>query len=72
MGIQVSIMLPYDPRGEKGPKLPLPDVVKVHEPKEEESVVPIHGASQAIPVPVALPPQQIPPPTQSPIPSTTQ
>jgi len=33
MGIRVSIMLPWDPSGVKGPKDPLPDVVKVLEPK---------------------------------------
>jgi len=33
MGIQVKIMLPWDPSGQKGPRDPLPDVVKVLEPK---------------------------------------
>jgi len=33
MGIQVKIMLPWDPSGIKGPRDPLPDVVKVLEPK---------------------------------------
>lgn len=35
MGIKVSIMLPWDPTGVKGPKDPLPDVVRVLEPKPE-------------------------------------
>lgn len=36
LGIRVSIMLPYDPEGKMGPKIQIPDVVKVIEPKEEE------------------------------------
>jgi small subunit ribosomal protein S3e len=35
LGIQVAIMLPSDPQGKRGPKHPLPDVVKVHKPKED-------------------------------------
>jgi len=35
MGIQVKIMLPWDPAGLKGPRDPLPDVVKVLEPKSD-------------------------------------
>jgi len=38
LGIKVSIMKEWDPTGRNGPKMPLPDVVKVHEPKEEEFV----------------------------------
>ncbi len=30
---QVKIMKDYDPTGRRGPKMPLPDVVKVIEPK---------------------------------------
>jgi small subunit ribosomal protein S3e len=29
-------MLDHDPEGKNGPKMPLPDVVKIHEPKDEE------------------------------------
>jgi ribosomal protein uS3 len=36
LGIKVKIMKDWDPTGRQGPKEPLPDVVKVHEPKEEE------------------------------------
>jgi len=36
IGIKVSIMLPWDPTGKKGPKKPLPDVVKVLNPKKED------------------------------------
>jgi ribosomal protein uS3 len=36
LGIKVKIMKEWDPTGRNGPRTPLPDVVKVHEPKEEE------------------------------------
>ncbi|KIZ00268.1 40S ribosomal protein S3-1 [Monoraphidium neglectum] len=36
LGIKVRIMKDWDPTGRQGPKMPMPDVVKVHEPKEEE------------------------------------
>jgi len=35
MGVQVKIMLPWDPSGSKGPRDPLPDVVKGLEPKTD-------------------------------------
>ena len=34
--MQVRIMKDWDPTGKQGPKIPLPDVVTVHTPKEEE------------------------------------
>jgi small subunit ribosomal protein S3e len=37
IGIKVSIMLPHDPKGINGPKIPLDDVVTILEPKEEPS-----------------------------------
>lgn len=36
MVLQVRIMKDWDPTGKQGPKTPLPDVVTVHTPKEEE------------------------------------
>jgi ribosomal protein uS3 len=36
LGIKVKIMKEFDPTGRRGPKVPLPDVVKVIEPKEDE------------------------------------
>jgi len=36
IGIKVQIMLPWDPTGVNGPKMPQPDVVKIREPKEDE------------------------------------
>lgn len=38
-------MLPWDPTGKTGPKTPQPDVVKVHEPKEEDAS---YGTSHSI------------------------
>eukprot|EP00882_Tetradesmus_deserticola_P000123 GHRQ01000137.1.p1 GENE.GHRQ01000137.1~~GHRQ01000137.1.p1 ORF type:complete len:273 (+),score=77.91 GHRQ01000137.1:116-820(+) len=37
LGIKVKIMKDWDPTGRQGPKMPMPDVIKVHEPKEEET-----------------------------------
>ena len=39
VGIRVKIMLDWDPSGKTGPKKPLPDMVTIHEPKED--VIPI-------------------------------
>jgi small subunit ribosomal protein S3e len=39
LGIKVRIMLAHDPEGKMGPKKTLPDLVIVHEPKEEAPVV---------------------------------
>jgi small subunit ribosomal protein S3e len=36
LGIKVKIMLDWDPKGKQGPMTPLPDVVTIHSPKEEE------------------------------------
>merc|ERR1711865_1208532 len=38
LGIKVKIMLDWDPTGKNGPKLPMPDAVKVHTPKEDEEL----------------------------------
>jgi len=38
IGIRVQIMLPWDPTGRNGPKIPQPDVVKIREPKDDEIV----------------------------------
>jgi len=35
IGIKVNIMLPFDPTGKHGSKVPQPDVVTVLEPKDE-------------------------------------
>ncbi|KAI5397612.1 40S ribosomal protein S3-3 [Lathyrus oleraceus] len=39
LGIKVKIMLDWDPKGKQGPKTPLPDIVTIHTPKEEEEYV---------------------------------
>jgi len=36
IGVKVQIMLPWDPTGRLGPKIPQPDVVKVREPKDDD------------------------------------
>ncbi|KAG2289127.1 hypothetical protein Bca4012_029865 [Brassica carinata] len=36
LGIKVKVMLYWDPKGVLGPKTPLPDVVIIHAPKEED------------------------------------
>ncbi|KAL3622871.1 40S ribosomal protein S3-3 [Castilleja foliolosa] len=38
LGIKVKIMLDWDPKGKQGPTTPLPDLVTIHPPKEEEFV----------------------------------
>ena len=40
LGIKVKIMLDWDPKGKQGPMTPLPDVVIIHSPKEEEEFAP--------------------------------
>jgi small subunit ribosomal protein S3e len=38
LGIKVKIMLAWDPTGKNGPKTPIPDVVTIHTPKDEEEL----------------------------------
>ena len=38
LGVKVQIMLPNDPRGINGPKIPLSDVVTILEPKESDAL----------------------------------
>merc|ERR1711931_150397 len=35
LGIKVKIMLPWDPTGKNGPRMPLPDHINIVEPKDE-------------------------------------
>merc|ERR1712037_420079 len=49
IGIKVSIMLPHDEKGVQGPSIPLDDVVKIIEPKEE-----------TIPIPAVAEPSYVP------------
>jgi small subunit ribosomal protein S3e len=46
IGIRVSIMLPHDPKGQMGPKIPLDDVVTILEPKEEVDPAVLLAAQQ--------------------------
>jgi len=45
LGINLAIMLPYDPEGREGCDRLQPDVVTIHEPKEEQAL-PVPGAKQ--------------------------
>jgi len=46
IGIKVKIMLPSDPTGETGPKMPLPDVIHVYDPKEDPVSTLTHTTGQ--------------------------
>lgn len=57
LGIKVKIMLDWDPKGKQGPKTPLPDIVTIHTPKEEEEYVrpaAVVANDIEVPVPVAV------------------
>lgn len=44
-------MLDWDPKGKQGPTTPLPDLVTIHPPKEEEEYIPsVQTTSVEIPV----------------------
>lgn len=66
LGIKVKIMLPHDPQGKNGPKIPLPDVITILEPKEDtipaeptserkdlpaHTAAPVHSEAPAAPAP---------------------
>jgi ribosomal protein S3 len=36
LGVQVKIMKGWDATGKEGPKKPMPDVVTIHQPKDED------------------------------------
>ena len=46
-------MLDWDPKGINGPKTPLPDVVIIHAPKEED----VNSAPAQVSAPAALAPE---------------
>jgi ribosomal protein uS3 len=50
LGVKVAIMLEWDPTGQRGPKNPQPDVVKVREPKEEEVPAVPYGGNKEVEV----------------------
>jgi small subunit ribosomal protein S3e len=39
LGIKVKVMLDWDPKGKQGPTMPLPDLVTIHPPKEEDELL---------------------------------
>merc|ERR1712066_770843 len=43
LGVKVTIMLAHDPEGKMGTKMPMPDAVIIHEPKED--VIPMNYAA---------------------------
>lgn len=64
IGIKVKIMLPQDPKGQIGPKIPLDDVVTILEPKEELSPAAMLAAQQQQQAAAVY--QQPPPPSAGP------
>ncbi|KAL9442110.1 hypothetical protein AB3S75_020592 [Citrus x aurantiifolia] len=50
IGIKVKIKLAWDAKGKQGPVTPLPDLVTIHTPKEEENVPPIMPTSLELPI----------------------
>ncbi|KAH9653174.1 KH type-2 domain-containing protein [Citrus sinensis] len=50
LGIKVKIMLAWDAKGKQRPVTPLPDLVTIHTPKEEENVPPIMSTSLELPI----------------------
>jgi len=55
LGIKVKIMLEWDPKGKQGPPTPLPDLVTIHPPKEEEILAQPPVLTTDIEVPVQVP-----------------
>ncbi|KAL0319430.1 UNVERIFIED_CONTAM: 40S ribosomal protein S3-3 [Sesamum angustifolium] len=53
LGIKVKIMLEWDPKGKQGPVTPLPDLVTIHPPKEEEHYVAPPVAATDVEIPMA-------------------
>merc|ERR1712070_1291437 len=43
LGVKVKIMLAHDPEGKMGAKMPLPDNIIIHEPKEEAPLMQDQG-----------------------------
>lgn len=56
LGIKVKIMLDWDPKGKQGPTTPLPDLVTIHPPKEEDEYSTRPGTASAF----VAPPTDIP------------
>ncbi|KAH9801914.1 KH type-2 domain-containing protein [Citrus sinensis] len=54
LGIKVKIMLSWDPNGKQGPTTPLPDLVTIHSPKDEEEYVKPTLVATDIEVPIQV------------------
>lgn len=39
LGIKVKIMLPHDPKGNIGPRNPLPDSIQIKDPPEQQAPI---------------------------------
>ncbi|KAK6273665.1 hypothetical protein POUND7_010748 [Theobroma cacao] len=52
LGIKVKIMLDWDPKGKQGPTTPLPDLVTIHSPKEDEETFKVKPKTTDIEIPV--------------------
>ncbi|XP_062099549.1 small ribosomal subunit protein uS3x-like [Humulus lupulus] len=52
LGIKVKIMLDWDPKGKQGPTTPLPDVITIHPPKDDEYIPAVEVADIDVEVPV--------------------
>jgi small subunit ribosomal protein S3e len=39
LSIKVKIMIDWDPKGKQGPAMPLPHIVTIHPPKEEDELL---------------------------------
>ncbi|GMN36896.1 hypothetical protein TIFTF001_006388 [Ficus carica] len=53
LGIKVKIMLDWDPKGKQGPTTPLPDLVTIHPPKDEDEYLRL-SPFEAADVPVVV------------------
>ncbi|WRX32404.1 Small ribosomal subunit protein uS3 [Theobroma cacao] len=51
LGIKVKIMLDWDPKGKQGPTTPLPDLVTIHSPKEDEETFKVKPETTDIEIP---------------------
>lgn len=55
MGIKVKIMLPHDPKGQMGPRNPLPDHIEIKEPADTPNPVAPYSEHKELPPPVQQP-----------------
>jgi len=61
LGIKVKIMLPHDPKGNLGPRNPLPDHIHIVEPKEEQPPVTPYSEHKEMKKTDMMQPQMPPP-----------